>query len=209
MRAAMIKKSWLKSNSMVVPIVGAVVILVLIMLFPMSTSLGQGINEGIVNGFEGVYDPGDQLYNLRFLYQGGAYVDVPMNKLPAADFTNHSQQGQWTTSLNYLPALQAGYQRDPNQVRAELGTRNNVATFANPWPGKPIGYTVQFLKGLSAQNINPMQFGGPNIPPGSVPYSKLSGGVLQIDTASNGNTIIQTKTGMVPEVLQSLVPTLK
>lgn len=208
MKTAVSRQGFLKSNPMLFTILGAVLILILVSLFPMSTSIGQGINEGIINGFEGVYDPVDHLYNLRFLYQDGSYVDIPMNSLPVADYSNHSQQSLWVTPLDYIPALQAGYQKDPNQVRDQLGTRNNVASFGHPFPGKPIAYTVTFLKAISAEQMNPKEFGGPNIPPGSVPYNKLSGGMLQIDTQSNANTIVQVQPGMTPPVLQSLVPSL-
>ena len=114
MKSAAAKPAWLKTNSMLFTILGAVLLLVLVSLFPMSTSLAQGINEGIITGFEGVYDPGNQIYNLRFLYQDGTYVDLPMTALPVSDYSNHSQKSMWTTPMDFVPALKAGYEKSPN-----------------------------------------------------------------------------------------------
>ena len=203
----MLKTKLFKTNSMAFAVVGAVVILLLVSLFPMNTSLAQGIDEGIVAGWKGVYDPTDHLYNLRFLYQDGTYADYPLPALPLSDFRDRSSVTLWTTQMDFLPALQASYQANASKIQYELGTRGNVATFANPFPGNPIAYTVGFLRDLERLHVNPKSFGGPDIPPGSVPYSKVTGGVLQIDTQSNGNTIIQLQPGQVPPVLKYLNPT--
>jgi hypothetical protein len=86
-----------------------------------------------------------------------------------------------------------------------MGTRNNIFTPFTPFPGNPVSFSMSMLSTLANNHVNPDQFGGPDIPPGSVPLSHLNSGMLQIDTRANANTFKQLKPGQMPLELSYLI----
>lgn len=182
----------------------AVALLFLAMLVPLTGSLGQGIRENVVVGFQGVYQPNNHQYKLRVEYSDKTYHEIAMNKLPQSEFITHTRSGDVLTKMDDAAALRAAKQADAKALEEHLGTRNNVPGFMHPFSGKPVGYSTQFLRGLTKNKINPKLYGGPNIVPGSVPYKKLPGGVLHVDTLSHGNTLTQCHPGETPPQLSAV-----
>ncbi|QQE77499.1 hypothetical protein GI364_16325 [Alicyclobacillus sp. SO9] len=185
-------------------IVAAVVLLIVAMLIPLAGSLGQGIQEDVIVGFQGVYQPGNHQYKLRIEYSDKSYQEIPMKKLPQGLFVNRARSGDVLTAMNVPAALKAASQADEKGLQEHLGTRNNVTAFMHPFSSKPVGYSAKFLRGLASNKINPKTYGGPDIVPGTVPYAKLPGGVLHIDTLSHGNSLAQCKPGQTPPQLAAL-----
>jgi len=192
----------LRSMKTVFAVAGVLVVLAAV--FPMTNSLGQGVDEQSVTDWRGVLDPVNHIYRLRMDYSDGTYSDVPMNALPANAFLTHSSAVLWFTEVNDVTALASAYQADPQQLERVLGTHRNVSAFFHLFASAPVAYTPTFLKWWTAHHMNPSAYGGPNIPPGSVPYDRLPGGVLQIDTAADANTLVQCQPGEMPLVLKSL-----
>ncbi len=179
--------------------------MVLSLLFvPVTTSLGQGIHENILVGWEGRYDQFSHQYYCRFLMSGGTSLDVR-----AAGFSPrllvHRGHGEfWTTALDPLPVIEAAQRTNPTAVEEDLGTRANVADPLSPFPGRPVAYSAAFLQALSKMEWNPEAVGGPNIPPHRVPVNRLTNGVLQIDTRPDNNTLKQLMPGQTPLSLRAL-----
>lgn len=183
----------------------AVVLVVLVAVFPMTNSLGQGVDEQIVVGWQGAMDPVNHTYRLRMNYSDGTYTDVPMNPLPQSEFSNHTSNEQWFTPPGDVAALQHAFQADPHHLERVLGTRRNVSTVFHLFASAPVAYSISFLKFLAKNNINLSRYGGPDIPPGTVPYNQLPGGVLQIDTKVDGNTLVQCEPGQMPLILKAML----
>lgn len=186
---------------------GAALLTVGGLFVPMTTSLGQGINETVVTGWDGQYVPADQSYHFRVVNVTGSFKSA-MRPLPVADFPLHLSSFSWLTRKDFVPAIKAAIAANPHMVEQELGTYQNVAGPLSPFPADPVAYSTAFLKDLAAAHINPASFGGPDIPPGSVPYGKLTGGILHIDTKSDDNTLIQCHPGQIPAELAALNPSL-
>jgi hypothetical protein len=182
----------------------AVALLVVAMLIPLAGSLGQGIQEDVIVGFQGVYQPGNHQYKLRIEYSDKSYQEIPMSKLPQSQFVEHARSGDVLTKMDVPDALKAAQEADLRALQEHLGTRNNVTGFMHPFSSKPVGYSTAFLRALAKNKINPKTYGGPSIVPGSVPYTKLPGGVLHIDTLSHGNSLAQCKPGQTPPQLAAL-----
>lgn len=173
-----------------------------VMVIPTPTSLGQGISEVIITGWQGQYIPANHKFRLRILYGNGSSYSFPMASLPLKDFSRHQSKFSWLTPNNYVPALKAAYTQSRSALDQQLGTNNNVATMFSPFPGNPVAYSAGFMRVLAQKHINPAQFGGPNIPPHAVPLSKMK--LLQIDTKADNNTLIQLVPGQTPPALRAL-----
>lgn len=177
----------------------------MLLFIPIRTSLGQGIHENVLVGWQGRYDRYSHQYYLRFLISGGQRTDVPLRAGFSPRLLTHRGAGEfWLTDRNSLPVLKAAYRQDPRDIEQDLGTRANVADPASPFPGRPVAYSATFLQALTRMHFNPRQVGGPNIPPGRVPWSQLPAGVLQIDTRADNNTLRQLRPQQTPKPLQSL-----
>ncbi len=196
-------------HSMAFMIIVPAVLLVLMVIFPLTTSLGQGVNENIITGFEGVYVVQSHQYYARFFYEGGSQEEIPIRTLSAIVLTKHSSSALWYTVLDNPVVLMAAYQENAQQLERVLGTYYNAPGIAAPFPRSPVGYASLFLQVLATKKVNPATYGGPDIPPGSVPYRKLGNGVLHVDTLQDGNTITQCKPGQIPPQLMALNPALK
>jgi len=194
----------IRGNSMVVVVGAAVVLTLLSLAVPMTTSRGQGIDEYVVKDWRGVYLPSSHSFRIRFDYTDGSFAESPMSALALDQFTDKSSPDAWLTVPNPVSALQAAYTRDAGRLEHLLGTSGNAASLFHPFRSGPVGYSTAFLRTLAASSLNPDKFGGPNIPPGSVPYTKLKDGVLHVDTATDGNVIRQCPPGQTPAELASL-----
>lgn len=197
-----------KVGSMKFSLAVAALLLVGALLFPMTTSLGQGVEEASVTGWTGVYEPDQHVYVLRILHSDGSSADDPMQALPASAFTRHGDNGTMLTDIDAIPAIAAAYAANAQRLEEDLGTHSNVASFAHPFSHIAVAYTPAFLRALAARGINPDKFGGPNVPPGSVPYNKLRSGLLQVDTAADGNIIRQCLPGEIPPELAAIHPSI-
>ncbi|WP_028962419.1 hypothetical protein [Sulfobacillus thermosulfidooxidans] len=187
-------------------IIGVAALLTVGGLFiPQTTSLGQNITEAHVTGWQGEYESDIHAFKLRV--EAGTpqtTVVINMKPLPMKDFSIHKGM-DWFTPVDAIAPMRAALAVDPHLVDQALGTRNNVFTPLTPFPGNPVSYSAGMLQQLAKDHINPDEFGGPNIPPGSVPISHLPGGVLQIDTLANANTLKQCEPGEMPPELTHLI----
>ncbi len=188
----------IKFDSIPFAVAVAVILMIGALMFPMRTSLGQGIGEFVVTGWRGVYDPVSQSYHLRIEYADGTYHETAMKPLSLNLFTKHVDRETWTTPLDDTAALSAAYQKDPQGLEKALGTYHNVPGFMTPFAQAPVAYSVSFLKALAAKNINLGKFGGPDLPPSAIATRSLSKYNLQIDTLSDANTLSQCRPGETP-----------
>ncbi|MCF8565344.1 hypothetical protein LLE49_11510 [Alicyclobacillus tolerans] len=198
----------MRLNSFSGAFIGAVALAGLAYVFPMRTSLGQGITENVLTAWVGTYDPANHIYELKMEYGDGTSTDIPMAALPMSDFTNRSSSRLWYTQNDLTAALERAHQQSPSGLEQQLGTHANVAAFGRPFSGSPVAYSTEFLKVLQSKGINPKQFGGPDIPPGTVDYAKLPDGILHIDTLADGNTIHQLLPGQIPPLLLKMNPSV-
>lgn len=175
------------------------------MFMPQTTSLGQNISEAHVIGWQGEYESDIHAFKLRMeTGSSQSTIVVGMKPLPMKDFSVHRGLN-WYTPFDAIAPMRAALALHPHLLHQALGTRNNVFTPLTPFPGSPVSYSAGMLNQLAKKHINPDEFGGPNIPPGSVPISHLSGGVLQIDTLANANTLKQCEPGAMPPELTHLI----
>lgn len=199
-----VKSSAKRTFSFPVMIAIAAVLFLAGMTIHVPTALGQGITENAIISWQGVYEQQSQEYFLQVDYQGAPVDSYPMGTMPQAWF--HPAQGdRLTTKIDDPRVMMFAYRANPGLVKTLLGTHDNVSAFFVVFPAGPVSYTDRFLHALSAQGINPDRFGGPDIPVGVVPYSRLTGGVLHIDTEVNDNTLTQCKPGAMPLELQALL----
>ncbi|MCY0901232.1 MAG: hypothetical protein OWU32_03485 [Firmicutes bacterium] len=168
------------------------------------TALGEDLGENELTGWRGVYETGDQQYFVEFDYDGTADVMIPVHKMPAGWFVQRGEN-DWMTPMDDLRVLRWYAAADPGNLKSLLGTSGNVASLSVIFPSGAVGYTQVFLKALTRLHVNPETFGGPDIPPGSVPLAMLDGGVLHVDTLSNDNTLSQCEPGQMPAQLQWLL----
>ena len=197
-----------KTNSMAFVLIVAVLLLVVAFVFPMKTSLGQGIDEHIIVDWRGGYNPNTDQGFFRVDYSDGTYRDIPAGKLMLSQYNQHVDPATWLTPPYLQNALGAAYHSNKVGLKRLLGTNDNAPSVFHPFPQAPVAYSKALLTVLNRENINLSQFGGPNIPPNSVPMEKLTGGILQIDTAADGNTLAQCLPGAIPSQLQALNPSL-
>ncbi|KUO96276.1 hypothetical protein [Ferroacidibacillus organovorans] len=201
-------KMRVNTSSVTFMVIVAALLLVATMFYPISTSLGQGVNENVISRFAGVYNQSSHLFVLAFYNQNTEQGEVPLSPLPLSLFHPSSVPNQMVTQNDLPVLLTDAMQSHATLLEQELGTHYNAPGFLAPFPHSPVAYTVTFLKDLAKQKINLAAFGGPNIPPGSVPYQKLPGGVLHIDTKADGNVIAQCQPGQTPPVLKALNPSI-
>lgn len=168
------------------------------------TALGQGITEHVITGWQGEYEADSGQFFLRVDYAGSAPAVQPATKMPLGWFV-HKGARHWTTVMDDPRVLAAEERRHRLQIETILGTSDNVASLSVIFPNGPVGYAISFLKSLTVLRINPAFYGGPDIPPGSVPYRLLSGGELHIDTQANNNTLRQCLPGQAPTELTTLL----
>jgi hypothetical protein len=192
----------IKSTKSIFVVAG--ILLLLAVVFPMTTSLGQGVDPHVVVGWQGVYNPQSHTYRFRVNYQDGTYDESPMKPLPVAAFSQHKADGLWLTGLNDVAALKSGYEQSPGDIANDFGTHRNVPSLFAPFAQKPIAFSKSFVESLAALKLNLKDFGGPNIVPGSVPVAKLKNDILQIDTLADGNTLHQCEPGQTPAALVQL-----
>lgn len=172
---------------------------------PMRASLGQGISEHIVDGWQATLNPKTGEETLQILHDHEIPAEIRLQGLPASNFTQTSPDGMRKTAVNQLDAIKLAYQQSPQQIEIVLGTYKNAPGVFHPFSSQPIAYSKTFLNNLSKMNVNPKVFGGPDIPPNTVAVAKLSSGILQIDTKANGNTIVQCQPGQKPQQLVQLL----
>lgn len=190
------KVKW--TNSMVFVIVVALILLVGATLVPLRTSLGQGINEHVIDAWYGVYNLDTKTYQLRIVFDDGSQNEIQMNPIPQSDFVQKADSNTLLTKPNFVPAIQAAYKADSRVLQTVLGTYNNAPAVLHPFSDEPVAYSIGLLQAMAKAGFNPKSVGGPNIVPGSVPLSKLNGNALQIDTKADGNVIRQCQPGEVP-----------
>ncbi len=170
----------------------------ILMLRPMPTSLHEGISEQVVVGWEGVYDHVTGQYVCRFLLTQG-FADVPIRDFPRQWLTRKGRGEFWHTAHDVPELLMLAHRQNPAGIEQQLGTRDNVAGWLNPFPGAPVAYADPMLRAIAQSDWNPRLAGGPDIPP------QLAGMVhaelLQIDTQSNGAGLWQLKPGQRPVAL--------
>ncbi|KYP80011.1 hypothetical protein [Ferroacidibacillus organovorans] len=201
-------KKRINTNSVIFMVIVAALLLIATMFYPVSTSLGQGINENVISRFAGVYNISSHQFVLAFYNQNTEQGEVPIAPLPLSLFHASAIPNQRVTQDDLPALLTDAMQTNATLLEQELGTNYNAPGFLAPFPHSPVAYTVSFLKDLAKQKMNLAAFGGPNIPPGSVPYGKLPGGVLHIDTKADGNVIAQCQPGQTPPVLKALNPSI-
>lgn len=177
----------------------------LMMFIPVTTSLGQGIHENILLGWQGRYDHLTGQYYLRFLISGGGSQDIRLTSFPKKDLVHRGAGEFWTTRPDALGAIRAAFRENPHAVEQDLGTRANVADRISPFPGRPAAYDASFLEAMTRMHFNSKEVGGPNIPPGAIDWHRLPEGVLQIDTLADSNTLHQLYPGETPVPLQVLM----
>jgi len=168
------------------------------------TALGEDLGENELTGWRGVYETGDQQYFVEFDYDGTANVMIPVHKMPSGWFVQRGQN-DWMTPMDDLRVLRWYAAADPGNLKSLLGTSGNVASLSVIFPSGAVGYTQDLLRQFARLHVNPETFGGPDIPPGSVPLPLLDGGVLHVDTLSNDNTLSQCEPGQMPAQLQWLL----
>lgn len=186
------------SNSMIFVFTVAVLMLVLSFVIPMRSSLAQGIDENVAVSWQGVIVSGSNTEYYRMNYSDGHFLEVPIHGLPVTMFTETLPDGSKATKANLESVMLVAYKVNPQGLDKTLGTYGNVPAPFRPFSEYPIAYSSKLVNVLANENINPADFGGPDIPPGSITAKKLSGGVLQIDTKRNQNTLIQCKPGQSP-----------
>lgn len=166
-----------------------------LMVMPMPTSLHEGISEQVVVGWEGVYDHVTGQYECRFLLTQG-FVDVPIRQFPQKWLTSKGRGEFWHTSHDVPELLVLAHRQNAAGVEQQLGTRDNVAGWLNPFPGAPVAYADPMLRAMAHAEWNPRLAGGPDIPPRSIASAHAE--PLQIDTRSNGAGLLQLKPGQRP-----------
>lgn len=188
------------------PVMIAIAALMLVagLFVHVPTALGQGIDEHIVTGWQGVYEVDTHQYFLQVSYQGEAPVPFPTVAWPSSHFVSREGK-EWTTAMDDLTVVQMAAKNNPGKIESIFGTQGNVASIQVIFPVGPVAYATSFLQSLSRLQINPDSFGGPNIPPGIVPYKLLSGDELHIDTLTNNNTLYQCQPGQTPPELTHLL----
>ena len=172
------------------------------------TAIGQGIGEKDIVSWSGVYLKQAKEFFLAVHYTGQQLREYPIPSLPVSLFSEHGAT-QWTTPLDDPLFMRAVHAAKPHMVEQLLGTYQNVETFGVIFPASPVGYTTVLLRQLARLDANPAQFGGPAIPPGTVPYARLKSGVLHVDTQVNNNTLTQCQPGQVPITLRAIAPGLR
>lgn len=199
----MLKKGMSRMGSTTAAIVVALILAIGAYLFPMRTSLGQGIDERVAVGWEGVLDPSTNQEFYRMTFQDGSYLEYPVQGLSHSLFSGRTQDGRLTTKLNVVDVIVTAYKQNPKGVEQTLGTYHNVPSLLHPFNEEPVAYTASLLGDVAHAGFNLSLVGGPNIPPGIVQTLHLGNGVLHIDTASDGNTLAQCQPGQRPSVLTS------
>lgn len=193
------RKKWSESTAIAVAV--SIVLVIGVYLFPMQTSLGQGINERVATGWQAVYEPSTGQEYYRMTFNDGSFLQYPITGLPHSLFTRHLQDGSLISASNLVGVIESAYAQDAKGVEQTLGTWHNVPDRLHPFNEEPVAYTAQLLSAMTVAGFNPSVVGGPNIPPGSVSKSRLQSGMLQIDTKSDGNTLAQCQPGETPLVL--------
>lgn len=193
------RKKWSESTALAVVV--SVVLVVGVYLFPMPTSLGQGVNERVATGWQAVYMPSTGQEYYRMTFNDSSYLQYPISGLPRSLFTKHTIDGSLISKSNLIGVIESAYVHNAKGVEQTLGTYHNVPDRLHPFDEEPVAYTAQLLQVMAKDGFNPSTVGGPNIPPGSVSKSQLKGGMLQIDTKSDGNTLAQCQPGQRPLVL--------
>ncbi len=173
-----------------------------------TTALGQGIAEKDLISWQGVYLPQDRESFLAVRYVGQPLREYPVPSQPAGMFSVHGRL-QWTTVVDDPQFLRAVQKVKPHMIEQILGTYQNVESLGVVFPASPVGYTAALLRRMAGMHVNPAQFGGPSIPPGSVPYARLKGGILHVDTQANDNTLVQCQPGQLPVPLRMIAHALR
>lgn len=168
------------------------------------TALGQGIDENAIESWQGIYEPTSQEYFLQVNYAGAPAGIYPVNAMPLSWFHKASSE-RLSTTLDDPRVMTLVYKSNRSLVETLLGTKDNVSAFLVVFPAAPVSYTVPFLRALSALDVNPASFGGPDIPPHALPLSRLKGSVLHVDTQINENTLVQCLPGEMPPQLQAMM----
>jgi|GEM_PF-5057620 len=173
----------------------------LCLLIPVSTNLGQGGGERDLLSWQGIYNEQSGRQFLRFAYQGAPVIEVSIANVSGDIFPLTVGAQEKGTVIDSPQIIADAFRTQRNVIESMLGTYHNVATVTDWFPNYPVAFSTQLLKRLSALHVNPQSFGGPDIRPGSVPYGKLRGGSLHIDTLPNNNTLSQCAPGQAPSEL--------
>lgn len=188
-------------NSLPTQIGAASVLFVLCLIIPMTTSLAQGIHERKLLSWQGVEHLKTGQISLVIKYEGDPNLDLPLTSVPKSWFSLSLSSDTAGTTIDSPAILGWLYKQNPGMVEGILGTNGNIASITNIFPHYPVAYTVSFLKQLAKEHINPDQFGGPDVKPGSVPYQQLSDGLLHVDTLADNNTLVQCSPNAIPQEL--------
>jgi hypothetical protein len=197
------------SRSMVFVVGVAVLLLVGAYMVPMQTSLGQGVSEHVVIGWRGAYRPVSHRTTFELLYNNGTYANITLGTENPADFSQHVSATEWVTPTDSVQSIRWAEQANPSELSYLLGTSNNAPRPFHPFAESPVAYSAALLRDLQKNNVNPKEFGGPNIVPGSVPIASLPSGELQIDTTAGGNKLAQCQPGQTPAALVRLMSAKK
>ncbi len=182
----------------------AVLLLGACLFIPLTSSLGQGITERVILSWRGLDNLTTGQTSLQIQYQGDPAVDLVLPTVSRNLFSVPLSSSLVATPIDNVAIIEALYKVHPHLVESLLGTYGNVESITNIFPHYPVAFPVSTLKTLGAMKVNPDLFGGPDIPPGSVPYAHLIGGVLHIDTLPDQNTLVQCAPGVLPYELVSL-----
>lgn len=176
----------------------ALALVLLVIAIPMRTSLGQGIQEFQVVNWQGEYQVDTGHFFLRVNGATNAPIQIRIPSMPTRYFTQH-QGLNWFTMPNLRPVMQKAFAAHPSQVESALGTHDNVFTMDAVFPRQPVAYTPGFLRALKRMGVNPMVWGGPDVPPRGWAIHDRT---LQIDTRPDRDTLVQCAPGVMPPELQ-------
>ncbi|MHB1627188.1 MAG: hypothetical protein ACYCVB_02250 [Bacilli bacterium] len=178
----------------------------LCLLVPVSTNLGQGGGERDIVSWRGIYNEQSGRQFLRIAYLGAPALEVSIAGVSPRLFPFAAGPQEKGTPLDSPQIIADAYRSQPRLIQSVLGTYENVASLTDWFPNYPVAFSVGLLRKLSALHVNPMSFGGPDIVPGRVPFGRLKGHVLHIDTLPDNNTLSQCSPGQVPQELVALRP---
>lgn len=173
-----------------------------LLVWPVPTSLGDGTEENVLNRWQGVYDRTTAQYLCRFEFVGGGYQDVLADPWPTR-WVVHEKGDTDFTAPDLPGVIRRAWYRDPAGVKTNLGTWDNVAGFLRPFPARPVAYSRALVKALSRVNFNPALVGGPDLHP--LPWlASHMGPLLQIDTRSDNDRLVQLQPGQCPRPMRAL-----
>ncbi len=175
----------------------ALALVLMVIVIPMRTSLGQGVREFRVISWQEEYQTDTGHFYLRINGAASPPIRIALAKTPLKNFSDHRGL-TWFTPSDMPSVIHRAFIMHPHQVESALGTRHNVFAIGAMFPRQPVAYTPQFLWRLAELHLNPRVWGGPNVPPNGQQTR-----VLQIDTRADANTLLQCQPGEMPPELKA------